>query len=77
MHFISDTSQQRVGYVYDKMGLVGRPKGSKPTVNWKHIDGPLLIMTDNTLHWLTLWERFQLYFGYITLEELDIKHRSH
>jgi len=46
----------------------------EPFINWKHIDGPLLICRDGHLHWLTLWERFQYHFGLTDLYALEEKH---
>jgi len=47
-----------------------------PYIVWKHIDGPLLVCKDGTPHWLTLRERFLLFIGKTTIEELNEKHRQ-
>lgn len=47
-----------------------------PSIVWKHTDGPLLTCSDGTLHWLTWWERFQLWRGKTTIEALDRKYRK-
>ena len=46
-------------------------KPRNPDVVWNHIDGPLMYLTNCQLHWLTLWERFTLWVGLTTLEEID------
>ncbi|MDB5606671.1 MAG: hypothetical protein JWP25_3571 [Bradyrhizobium sp.] len=74
VHFISDKSLQRPGYVYDASG-VGYPKGVEPHINWNHIDGPLLRTSDCGLHWLTYLERIQFFFGLTDINKLDRKHR--
>ena len=73
IHIVSDKSLQRDDYIYDKRG-VGYPKGVEPIINWCHIDGPLLYTSDCSLHWLTLWERIQMRFGWIDIYDLDLKH---
>lgn len=66
---------KRPGYVYDQHG-VGVPNGLEPIINWKHVDGPLLYTSDCRLHWLTLWERFQMWTGWIDINDLDRKHTT-
>jgi hypothetical protein len=73
MHIVSDKSLERPGYVYENG--VGYPEGISPSIVWNHIDGPLLHTSDCGLHWLTLWERFQMHFGLINIHQLDRKHR--
>ncbi|VIO73872.1 hypothetical protein [Bradyrhizobium ivorense] len=46
-----------------------------PSINWKHIDGPLLYASTGRLHWLTIWERIQMFFGWTTLDKLNEKRR--
>lgn len=78
MHIISDKSLKRPGYTYARTGTgwVGYQASFRPAeINWKHIDGPLLYLTDGQLHWLTLWERFQLFCGRTDVHELDMKHQ--
>ena len=43
-----------------------------PFVNWKHVDGPLLIWATQ-IHWLTYTERFQIYWNIKTVEEVASK----
>lgn len=49
--------------------------GRQPSINWWHIDGPLLYTSDCRLHWLTLWECIQIHFGLTSIHALDQKHR--
>lgn len=51
------------------------PLSSRPSIQWNHIDGPLLIFRDGQLHWLSLWEKLQLRFGWTDAEKLERKHR--
>lgn len=73
MHIVSDKSLEREGWIY-KNG-VGYLAGLEPHIAWKHIDGPLLHTSDCGLHWLTLWERIQMFFGWTDIHALDCKHR--
>ena len=50
------------------------PRDNKPSVCWKHEDGPLMTLTDGTLHWITLMERFLLWLGVATLKEINEIH---
>lgn len=79
MHIISDASLKRPGYVYERdgtaEGFIGYPAESDFNVVWKHIDGPLLKTSTGKLHWLTWWERIQLYFKRTTLDKLNRKYR--
>lgn len=74
VHIVSDKILQRPGYRYNENG-VGCPIGIEPTIVWKHVDGPLLYTSDAGLHWLTLWERFQMFVGLTGLHALDRKHQ--
>lgn len=73
MHFVSDPSLQRPGYVYNEHGVGYVP--TQPTIVWKHIDGPLLYYSDGQLHWLTLWERFRCWLGLDNAETIQAKRR--
>jgi len=42
----------------------------------KNINGPVIHLTDASLHWLTLWERVLLYFKFTDVEKLDTKYTS-
>jgi hypothetical protein len=78
MHIISDASLKRSGWTYSRTpsGFIGYPNGAVATINWKHIDGPLLYRTNGQLHWLTLWERFRCWLGLDNPETLDTKHAA-
>lgn len=43
-----------------------------PRVNWKHVDGPLMTWA-TLMHWLTWSERFQIYWGFATVDEVARK----
>lgn len=49
------------------------PRGTpqRPSVQWNHVDGPMLRCCDGSIHWLTLKERFLIWIGRITVESLD------
>lgn len=78
IHVISDASLKRPGYIYERdgtaEGFVGYPAFQQPEINWKHIDGPLLYCSDNSLHWLTYRERIQMALGWVDIHDLDAKH---
>lgn len=44
---------------------------NEPHIKWKHVDGPVLVCRDGTMHWLTIQERIWLKFGFTTIELLD------
>lgn len=48
-----------------------RPRGCRPHVNWKHIDGPLMTRRDGTLKWLTWRERLMLWIGAWSIEQVE------
>lgn len=73
IHIVSDKSLERPGYKY--VNGVGTPIGIEPSIIWKHIDGPLLHTSDCGLHWLTLFERVQMFFGWTDINALDRKHQ--
>lgn len=55
---------------------IGFPEGfGVPGVVKNHIDGPMLIMADGQLHWLSLSERFQLWMGWTDARKLQSKLR--
>lgn len=76
MHIISDPSMRRPGYTYTRDG-VGTPMFAQPTINWHHVDGPLLYCADGQLHWLTWRERFRLYWGLADIHDIDFEQRAH
>lgn len=47
---------------------------SRPRINWNHVDGPMLTLRCGTVHWLTLWERVQMRFGWTNIYKLERKH---
>jgi hypothetical protein len=73
IHIVSDKSLERPGYVYENG--VGYPIGVKASIVWNHVDGPLLHTSDCGLHWLTFWERVQMFFRMTDIDALDCKHR--
>jgi hypothetical protein len=56
-----------------KMG-VSWPKGARPFINQKHIDGPVLVASSGEMHWLTLWERLMVALGRDDANSLERKH---
>jgi hypothetical protein len=50
---------------------VGVRQDRVPSINWKHIDGPLLYTSDAGLHWLTYWERIKLFLGLTDVATID------
>lgn len=58
------------------MGAVDFELDDFPSIQWNHVDGPLLVCRDGTLHWLTMWERLALKAGCTTIDALDAKHNS-
>lgn len=44
---------------------------ARPYIQRHHIDGPLLVMRDGRLHWLTFWERVLLLFGQTDAQTLE------
>ncbi|CAB4129891.1 hypothetical protein UFOVP116_165 [uncultured Caudovirales phage] len=51
--------------------MLGYPKDSKPIIQWKHIDGPLLICSNGLVHWLTIFEQLMLMVGATSIEKLN------
>lgn len=74
VHITNNPAWRRKGYIYNEQG-VGVPEGARPHINWNHVDGPLLRTSDCGLHWLTLLERIQMFFGWTNIDALDHKHR--
>ena len=72
MHFVSDKSLQRPGYVYNESGI-GYPAGMKHSMVWNHIDGPLMYLSNGGLHWLTWRERLALWLGLTDEDSIDAK----
>ena len=44
------------------------PIEAEPSINWNHVDGPVLFFSDGQMHWLTWIERLQVW---LLLEEAD------
>lgn len=61
-------------HLLDSETMIGFPIDNEPSINWKHVDGPMLICRDGTIHWLTIWERLQFRLGFIDIDYLDKKH---
>lgn len=74
IHIASDKTLQRPGYIYGSNGI-GHSENAVPEIVWGHIDGPLLYTSDHGLHWLTLWERFQMLVSLTDIHALDRKHK--
>lgn len=74
MHLASDPSLRRPGYIYNHHG-VGFRADSRPSINWEHIDGPLLYYRDGQLHWLTWRERFRCWMGWDDADSIEAKRR--
>jgi hypothetical protein len=43
----------------------------EPFIQWKHVDGPMLVCSDGQIHWLTWRERFLLWLGLTDAKKLD------
>jgi hypothetical protein len=65
MKLYSDTISPNVSF----------PLDSRPHLNMRHIDGPLIHFSDCQLHWLTLWQRFLVAIGRHDAESLQRKLR--
>jgi hypothetical protein len=48
----------------------------KPFINARHIDGPMLAMSDDQVHWLSPWERLLFWLGLTDAATLDAKYRG-
>lgn len=46
---------------------------AQPHIIWKHIDGPLLCCRDGSMHWLTWRERFAMWLGLLSIEQLEAR----
>lgn len=70
--------RERPGWVYQPApggGYISFPATAWPHIQWNHIDGPLLVMRNGELHWLTWRERFMFWLGWLTVEEVEEKYR--
>ena len=51
------------GQNLDRLGIGISPPITAPTIQFKHMDGPLLHRLDGRMHWLTWRERFSVWRG--------------
>lgn len=56
------------------MNFNQRGPNAVPHLQRNHVDGPLLVCRDGTLHWLTGAERLWLRLGFTSITKLDAKH---
>ena len=42
---------------------VSFPIESRPSIQWRHVDGPLLCFSDGQMHWLSWRERIRVCLG--------------
>jgi len=73
-HIVQCDVLNRPNYRYTADGL-GFLDTARPRIDPHHIDGPLLVMRDGSLHWLTLWERFMVWAGWSDALDLEAWHR--
>lgn len=66
----------RADTVYQKFGggYIGWPANSEPRIQ-ANVDGPLLVMRNGELHWLTWRERLALFLGTTDAARLERKYR--
>jgi hypothetical protein len=48
----------------------------RPFIRWHYIDGPVLICSDGTVHWLSLIEIICLKLKIKTIADLDMKYNK-
>lgn len=78
MHIINDKSLQQPDYNYIQHGKdtwFGYHKDSKPFIQYKHIDGPVLFYRDGQLHWLTIIERVRCWLKLDDAYSIERKRR--
>ena len=51
-----------------------RGPNAQPHIQWNHVDGPLLVMSDGAMHWLTWLERLCVLIGWHDTHTLERKH---
>lgn len=56
-------------------GYIGWPANARPSITPNHIDGPLLVLRNGELHWLTIWERLLFGLKLADAYSLERKHR--
>lgn len=74
VHIVVGSEFHRPGYRYTEHG-VSFPDTARPRIKWGHVDGPLLVMRDGSLHWLTLWERFMCWLGLSDALVIELRRR--
>lgn len=47
------------------------PPITEPTVQWNHVDGPMMRRRDGTLYWLRWRDRFMHWVGKWSLREIE------
>lgn len=47
------------------------PPITEITMQWHHVDGPLMRRRDGSLKWLSRWERIMHAFGLWSLEHIE------
>lgn len=57
--------------------FVGWEGDAQPSIKWKHIDGPMLLMRNGEICWLTWRERFRCWMGWEDAYSLERKRRPH
>jgi hypothetical protein len=50
------------------------PTTAQPSIKRRHIDGPVLVLRDGRMRWLTVWERMLLALNMTDAERLERKH---
>ena len=58
-------------------GELGYPKDAHPHIQWRHIDGPVLVTRKGTLKWLSLWDILMVKFGKHDVYFLEKKYWNH
>lgn len=43
---------------------------NSPSIQWDHIDGPMLTLANGKIRWLSLWERFLFRIGLRSVDDL-------
>jgi hypothetical protein len=70
VHTVNDYSRRRKGA---EMTVSYHPD-ARPEIQWGHVDGPLLHLRYGGVHWLSFWERFQLWISATDVYKLERKH---
>jgi hypothetical protein len=79
MLYASENAPKRPGYCYEPApggGFIGYPQTARPHIR-ANIDGPLLVMRNGEMHYLTTWERILFRLGKTDALALEQKHRPH